>query len=177
MRALVGPRREHHRARVDGAGRGLEGEARRAIQGGQGAHLHAAPERRPEALGIAFEVGDDAVPRHVPVRLRSLVATAGQHEGPVGQHEAEAVPAPAPGLADLTALQHQVGYALLRQLMAYGEARLAGSDDDHIRFLGHSTRDSKLQRLLDGRILGSRCTPPSRTLTLVGCTCGYGRWP
>ena len=86
--------------------------------------LHGRPGR------VALEVAHDLVAGHEPVRVRPVVVAVRELHGPVGRHEAEAVPAAAPGLSDPAALEDDVLDAGLRQLTARREPRLAGADDD-----------------------------------------------
>ena len=72
-----------------------------------------------------------------PSRIVAVVVVAGQLDAPVRRDEAEAVPAPAPGLPDPAALEHDVLDAGLRQLAAGREPGLTAADDDRLDPVGH----------------------------------------
>src|SRR6267143_6034255 len=88
-------------------------------------------------MRVALEVAHDVVPRHVSVRVIAGVLAARELDGPVRGHEAEAVPAISPGLADASPLQDDVVDAGLGQLMADRESGVTGSDDDYIDAFRH----------------------------------------
>ena len=81
------------------------------------------------AGGVALEVADDLVPQHEPVRIEPVVGAARQLHGPVRGHEAEAVPAVSPRLADPAPLEDGVLDAEYGELVADREPRLAAADD------------------------------------------------
>src|SRR5262249_28610063 len=99
----------------------------------------ALAHRRRDRGRVPLEVADDLVARHEPVRVVAVVRVARQLHGPVRRDEAEALPAPAPGLADPAALEHDVADAGAPQLVARREPGLPAADDDDVELLdcGH----------------------------------------
>ena len=91
----------------------------------------------PKPAGVALQVGDDLVARHEAVGVVAVVGAAGELHRPVRRHQAEAVPAPAPGLADATLLEDDVGDARLRKQAADREAGLTPADNDDRGIVNH----------------------------------------
>ena len=134
MGTLEGSGREDDGLRRERTGRGLEQEAAvraRAERGGRDPFSH----RRLEPRRVALEVLDELVAGHESVGVVPLVLTPGQQHAPIRRHQAEAVPAPTPGLPHATFLEHEVLDARLRQLVAHREPGLACADDDDLRHL------------------------------------------
>ena len=133
---LVGTACDHHDAggQLALTGRQHEAAAGRCLERG---HIHALAHRRAGALGVVLQIGHDLVTRHEAVRIRPVVGMARQPAAPVGRDEAEALPAPAPGLAHTAALEHDMGHVPGRELEAHGEPGLAGADYDHVGAVAH----------------------------------------
>jgi len=83
-------------------------DERPIVRGLQAGHRDAFAYRRAKALCVGHKVIDDLVPRHEPVRITSAIVAARELDRPVGNDKAEAVPSPAPGLADPASLEDEV---------------------------------------------------------------------
>src|ERR1700730_8270411 len=131
MRFLVSTRGENDVSRSDLAlGRsGQKWPPARRLQAG---HRDAVTDRRTESLGVPDQVADNFVPGHEPVGIISAVAPARQLDRPVGNDQAEAVPATAPCLANSSPLENDVVNAGGDELVAERKPRLAGPDDDDV---------------------------------------------
>ena len=127
VRALVGARAHDNRVGLHVACCRAEQEATRRSRF-QSVDADSLVDGRSEARCIAFQVADDLVTRHEALGILACVARSRQAHRPVRCHEAEAVPAIAPGLTNLSALQDDVIDAVLGQLMAHRKAGLAGAD-------------------------------------------------
>jgi hypothetical protein len=79
----------------------------------------------------------DFVSGHETIRIIPVVMAAGQLHGPVGNDQAETVPAPAPRIGDLAALEDDVFDPCLRKLVAQGEPGLAGTHQDDVNGFRH----------------------------------------
>ena len=86
---------------------------------------------------VGHEVADNLVPRHEAVRVIAAIATARQLHRPVGYDEAEAFPAPAPGLPHPAPLENDVLDARGGELMAKRQSGLSRADDDDVKGFGH----------------------------------------
>ena len=130
MGLLERARAEHHEPGGHVALRGVRHEA------GQGGvelvDRDAFTDRGIESAGVGLQVGDDGVARHEAVGVVALVLPTGQPDGPVRGHQAEAVPAVAPRLAERVPLHDQVLDAVAGQLVAHRQAGRAAADDQHI---------------------------------------------
>src|SRR6202035_3311169 len=129
MRFLVSTRGENDISRLNVALGGLE-QKRPLARGLQAGHRDAFPDRRAETLGVPDQVADNFVPGHEPVGIISAVAPARQLDRPVGNDQAEAVPATATCLAKSSPLENDVVNAGGDELVAERKPRLAGPDDD-----------------------------------------------
>src|SRR2546428_9588426 len=85
-----------------------------------------------EALRVRDKVADDLVPGHEAVGVIAAIASAGELDGPVWNDEAEAVPAPTPGLPHPAALENDVLDARRRELVANRKSTLSRADDYNI---------------------------------------------
>src|ERR1700730_11494860 len=103
MRFLVSTRGENDVSRSDLA-LGRSEQKRPLARGLQAGHRDAFTDRRTETLGVPDQVDDNFVPGHEPVGIISAVAPARQLDRPVGNDQAEAVPATEPGLAKTATL-------------------------------------------------------------------------
>ncbi len=88
-----------------------------------------------EGVHVARQGGDDLVARHIAVRIVPVVRVARELDGPVRGHQAEAVPAIPPCLADPAPPEHDMLDARVRELMADGQACLSASDDGRLDVL------------------------------------------
>jgi hypothetical protein len=134
--ALVGAGAEHDGAGGEASGRGLEHEAF-VLDRLQRLDVDALAHGRVAAGGVALEVVDDLVAQHEAVGVVAVVAVARERHAPVRRHEAEAVPAVPPRLADPAALEHDVVDARLRELVADGEPGLTGSHHHDLVVVAH----------------------------------------
>src|ERR1700724_987893 len=107
MRFLVSTRGENDVSRSDLA-LGRSEQKRPLARGLQAGHRDAVMDRRTETLGVCDQVADDLVPGHESVGIISAIALARQLDRPVGNDQAEAVPAPAPCLANSSPLENDV---------------------------------------------------------------------
>ena len=137
------------------------------------ADLDVLSHGRSDVGRVALQIADDLVAGHESVRVRPVVDAVGQADEPVGRHEAEAVPAISPGLADAAPLEDDVLDAGLGQLAARGEARLTGADDGHGSRLGSShastlppARGHERRSRSCGRMLRSILSRETAALTL-----------
>jgi hypothetical protein len=117
VRALVGAGAEHDRPRGDRAARGVQVEAA-AGAWPDPSDLDPFPHRGVDGRGIALQVAHDLVAWHEAVGIVLVVGVAGKLDAPVRGDEAEAVPAPAPGLPDAASLEHDMRHAGGRELPA-----------------------------------------------------------
>src|ERR1700738_4418760 len=85
-----------------------------------------------KARCVSDEVIDDLTLRHEAIGIGSVIAAAWQLNRPVGNDEAEAVPAPTPCLADPAPLENDVLKTCGRELVTQGKPRLAGPDDNAV---------------------------------------------
>ena len=129
VRSLVRAAADHHGAGGQLALGGVEAESAARL-GRELVHLDALVDLRAEALRPALEVVDDVVARHVAVGVVAVVGRARQPHRPVRRHEAERLPARAPALADLAALQHDMLHTVPLELVADREPGLACPDHD-----------------------------------------------
>src|SRR4051794_23119346 len=106
MRPLIRPGGENDVLRRHRSGRALEHQA--AGPWAYRRDLDALPDGRVEARRVALQVADHVVLRHEAVRVVTVVGVSGELDGPVRRDQAEAVPAPAPGLADAAPLEDHV---------------------------------------------------------------------
>ena len=140
VRPLVRAAAEHDPAGEKVARRRLEPVAP-AGRRREGANLDALVDGHVD--GVALEVGDDRLPRHVAVGVVAVIAATGQLDRPVRRHQAERRPAVAPALPDAAALQHHVLDPGGGELVAHRQARLTGADDDR---LGHVPTLTRMTR-------------------------------
>ena len=133
---LVRAGAQDHGGGDDVSGRGGESEVPVRLRP-DGADLDALAHRRADRARVALEVAHELVAGHEAVGVRPVVRVAGELHAPIGSDEAEAVPAPAPGLSDPASLEHHVPHAGLRELAAYGEPGLTATDDDRPDPFGH----------------------------------------
>ena len=80
-------------------------------------------------MGEPLEVSDDLVTQDESFRVISVVGETWKAHRPVRCNQAKAVPAAAPGLTDLFALEHQVIDARGHELAADRQPSLARTDD------------------------------------------------
>src|SRR5262249_27120348 len=93
--------------------------------------VHASPDRSARDLGEALDQLGHFGLRHVPVRVRALVAKARQAALPVGSQQPQGVPALAPpGVRYLPALKHDMVDGPGGQENARGGAGVPRVDDD-----------------------------------------------
>src|SRR4030088_191982 len=92
-------------------------------------HRHALTDRCPKAFRVGDEVIDDLGLWHESIGIISAVAAAGQLDRPVGDDEAEAVPAPTPGLADPAPLEHEMVNTGGHELVAQRKSSLSRAND------------------------------------------------
>lgn len=157
LRALVRAGRQDDVACGDRARGGVRDEA--AVRRGQTGDLHAQPHRRVDHGRVLGQVVDDVGAGHEAVRVGAVVGHAGQQEGEVRGDEAEAVPAVVPAAAEpVAAVDHQMADAGAGQVMAGGQARLPGSDDQRADLLHGRLPVDVLPR----RTLGIGGPPPRR---------------
>src|SRR5712692_9426953 len=105
----------------------------------QAGHRDALTERCPKAFRVGDEVVDDLVLWHESVGIISTVAAARQLDRPVGNDQAEAVPAPTPGLADPAPLENDMIDTRGRELVTQRKPSLSSADDHGV--------DGRLHRL------------------------------
>ena len=74
----------------------------------------------------------DGILGHEPIRIITAVTAARQPHSPVGDDQAETVPAIAPRLAHPAALEDNVFDPRMRELVADREPRLTGADDHDV---------------------------------------------
>jgi len=98
----------------------------------QAGYRHALVNRRGERASVGLQVAHDLVPRREAVGLIAGIGGAGEADGPVGGVQEKAVPAGAPALPDPAPLQDDVVDPEPGELMADGEAGLAGPDYDDL---------------------------------------------
>jgi hypothetical protein len=139
MGPLVGAGAEDDRAGHDLSGRGLQQETAVAPRPQRG-HLDAFPHRRFEPCRVALEVLHDLISGHEAVGVVAIVGMPGELDEPVRSDQTEALPAPPPALPDPLPLEHHVGNARLRELVADGEPGLATADNDDLDPIGHPGR-------------------------------------
>ena len=99
--------------------------------------LHAFTHRRSEPFRVADQVRHDVIAGHEPVGVVAGVVAVRQLYRPVGSDQAEAVPAPPPGLADPAPLEDDVLHVGVRQLVAQRQPGVACADDGDLDCLGH----------------------------------------
>ena len=95
-------------------------------------HRHPFTDRCPKAFRVGDEVIHDLVLRHESVRVISAITAARQLDRPVGDDEAEALPPPAPCLADPALLENDVVKPGGRELVAQRKPSLSSANDDHV---------------------------------------------
>src|SRR5262249_30825207 len=125
--------------------------------------VHASAHGRAGCLGEALDEASQLLRRHVPVRIRAVVAKARKAALPVGAEQAQGVPAFAPpGVRDVTPLQHDMVNGQGAEEMARGRAGVARADDDR----RGSLHDSALAR--DLLRPGELARQATSTVTFVG---------
>ena|SRR5438132_13334034 len=102
-------------------------------------HRHALTDRCPKAFRVGDEVIDDLVFWHESIGIISAVPAARQLDRPVRDDEAEAVPAPTPGLANPAPLENDVVNTSGRELVTQRKPSLPSTDDHGV--------DGRLHRL------------------------------
>lgn len=80
----------------------------------------------------------DLVAGHEAVGIISLIRATRKLDRPVGDDQAEAVPAAAPRLSHSASLQHHVLDSGLGKLVAQRETRLASANDHDFNSFGHA---------------------------------------
>ena len=136
MRALVGAGVDDDGASLNPTCRRLDHETR-ITSSSKRTDLNARTDRRPESLGIAFEISDDLVFGHEPVGVVAVVGIAGQLHRPVRGHQAEARPPVTPGLPDPSLLENNMLDVELGQLAADRQAGLSAADHNQPDGLAH----------------------------------------
>jgi hypothetical protein len=134
--ALKSPGCEHHRLGAELTAGGMEDKPALRTRLDR-TDVHVLSHGSLECRGVAFEIAHHLVPRHEPIRVGPVVVSVGKLDAPVRRHEAEAVPAVAPGLTDPATLENNVLDAGLRQLAADGEPRRACADHGDRDLLVH----------------------------------------
>ncbi len=110
----------------------LENEAPFSIATTQPPHLHLRAIGWIEARGIALDVGDDRVAAHEAAGRVAVVGESRQLAVAVRRDQAEGIPAPAPGVADMAAIEHHVLAIDPFQVPADRQPGLAAADDDGV---------------------------------------------
>ena len=94
-------------------------------------HRDAGADGRGDPFGVADEIVDHLVAAGEAVRVDAGDRQAGQPVVPGGAVGVQAIPAlRAPAFGDAVAFEDEVGEAALAQLLAHGQAGLAGADDE-----------------------------------------------
>ena len=100
-------------------------------------------DRRAERGGVRLEVAHERAGRQEAVRVRALVAPAGQPRHPVRRQQVQGVPAlGAPALADPAAVEDDVVATGGGEQAAHGQAGVAGADDDGVGLPGAPRRSA-----------------------------------
>src|ERR1700724_4342095 len=98
------------------------------FRGLQAGHRHPFAQRCPKAVRVGDQVTDDLALGHEAIGIIAAVAAARQLDRPVGNDEAEAVPAPTPGLADPAPLQNDVVNTRGPELVTQRKTSLSRAD-------------------------------------------------
>lgn len=132
-RALERPGRDDHAVRLDRAVGCLDDETRLAGIAHDLLHLDAGTDRRVELARVRFEVVGDLVFRCERIGIEAVEFEAGETVVPRGAVRDQRIPATrAPALGDAAALEHEMRYAQLAQVLAHGHAGLTGAHDERI---------------------------------------------
>src|ERR1700674_1052133 len=86
----------------------------------------------PKARCVSDEVVDDLTLRQEAIGIGSVIEAAWQLDRPVGNDEAEAIPAATPCLADAAPLENDVVNTRRSEFVAHREASLSGADNDGV---------------------------------------------
>src|SRR5207248_7145890 len=124
MRPLVGAGADNDGASLNLTCRRLELKTR-ITSSGQRLDRYALADRRPEPVGIAFEIGDDLGFGHEAVGVIAVVGMAGQLHRPVRGDQAEALPPVTPGLTDSSLLENDMLDVEPGELVADGKTGLS----------------------------------------------------
>ncbi len=129
----------------------------------------ALSERGVVAEGVALEEADDRVAWVEGVWILPIVGLIGKLHAPVRRHEAEALPAPSPGLRYPSLLEHDMRDAVLGELVTGCKPGLTGAHDHDIEEI--TQIDASLSSVGDEGQRGTAWTPiPPTTLMIRGAT-------
>ena len=80
----------------------------RSVAGGDPVYLHPLAVRRIETRSKAFDIRYDLFPMHEPAGVIPIIRKPGKQAEFVRRNEVEVVPAVSPGIANATAVEHDV---------------------------------------------------------------------